>query len=463
MPQALHIFKKDVRYLWREICLLLTLGAIFAWSQPWWVECLLLVAASFLVARLIHAERIPGDRQFWIARPYHWASLLAAKLLFILVFVNLPIAAAQLGIVIGAGFPLASSLPGFLWSQVLMILCVSLPIASLAAVTSGPASFVFSLLILLVLGFSVQQMLVPPLWPGAIEWIRDSIVVAAMVAVALFVLYMQYRNRRTLFSRAVALSGAVLGAAACVYMPWSPAFAVQSRLSKQVFDASSVHVALDPGSMRFFPLAKPMEQVETDFSIAVSGVPDGADLEADTLAVTFQAPGGRTWKSGRDGFGGLLKNSVGRGSAIFRVSGLMDRSFFDRERGQAVMLRASLYLTLFGRSRARTIPLQEKPVNVMDGLQCNTGVFGDILCRAAFRWPALLVGVKVGETGASSFTRFISYSPFPAGINLNPIKNGWASGTLAGREATFTVKEPLAHFRRDLEIRNVRFVASDVP
>ena len=65
MRQTLHIFGKDVRYLWREICLVLALDAMFAWIEthspdPWWAEMLLTAAAGYLVARLIHAEAIPG-------------------------------------------------------------------------------------------------------------------------------------------------------------------------------------------------------------------------------------------------------------------------------------------------------------------------------------------------------------------------------------------------------------------
>src|SRR6266566_779128 len=117
MRQALHIFKKDIRYLWLEIGLVLALAAIFSWREPEWAELLLLVAGTYLIARLIQAEAIPGDRQFWVTRPYRWKSLIGAKLLFIFAFVNLPIALAQLRILIGGGFTLASSLPGLLWSQ----------------------------------------------------------------------------------------------------------------------------------------------------------------------------------------------------------------------------------------------------------------------------------------------------------------------------------------------------------
>jgi hypothetical protein len=162
--QALHIFRKDIRYLRREIYLVLFLVAVFVWtethsSDPWWVEMLLPVTVGCLIACLIHAEALPGNHQFWITRPYGWKSLVGAKLLFMLVFVNLPISMAQMLILFADGFPLGRSLPGLLWEQVLMILILSLPIAALAAMTAGMVSFIFSTLILLAIAYGSQQML----------------------------------------------------------------------------------------------------------------------------------------------------------------------------------------------------------------------------------------------------------------------------------------------------------------
>src|ERR1700761_8710283 len=103
MKQTLHIFKKDVRYLRYEIVMAMLVVLAFgftgtrhaltvserppnqtiAWTLltfflplTWW----------FLIARLIHAEAIPGERHFWLTRPYNWRSLLAAKVLFIVIF-----------------------------------------------------------------------------------------------------------------------------------------------------------------------------------------------------------------------------------------------------------------------------------------------------------------------------------------------------------------------------------------
>ena len=135
MKQALHVFKKDIRYLRLEICLILALAAGTVWILNPWAELLLAIGAAYLIARLVHAEAIPGDNQFWVTRPYRWKSLLGAKILFILVFVNLPIFAARLLALIFEGFPLVSSLPGLLWSQLLIFIAASLPVPAKAAPT----------------------------------------------------------------------------------------------------------------------------------------------------------------------------------------------------------------------------------------------------------------------------------------------------------------------------------------
>src|SRR2546423_11473495 len=139
MQQAWHILMKDARYLRREIYMLVALSAVFIRVSSLAIsifQLVLVLASSYIIARLVHAESIPGDKQFWLTRPYRRSSLLAAKLLFILIFVNLPILAARFTILAGEGFPIAANLPGLLWSQVLLILGIWFPVAALSAITS---------------------------------------------------------------------------------------------------------------------------------------------------------------------------------------------------------------------------------------------------------------------------------------------------------------------------------------
>ena len=78
MKQALHIFKKDVRYLRWEIGISLALMAAFVDIQPHsgplthrgaYMSVVLLAFWAFLCARVIQAEPLPGNRQFWITTP----------------------------------------------------------------------------------------------------------------------------------------------------------------------------------------------------------------------------------------------------------------------------------------------------------------------------------------------------------------------------------------------------------
>ena len=85
MKQALHIFVKDVRLYWIEILATLAVTTLFVWLYPagwrgsstitvWpWVPAfvtgLLPVSWLVLITRVIHAESLVGERQFWITRP----------------------------------------------------------------------------------------------------------------------------------------------------------------------------------------------------------------------------------------------------------------------------------------------------------------------------------------------------------------------------------------------------------
>ena len=108
MKQTIHIFRKDLRFLRLEIAGFLLLVLVFAMTgETDYVSEAVEIAALYLVVRMIHAEAIPGDRQYWLTRPYRPMSLLGAKLLFIAAIVCLPLGMAQAAMAARMGFPLA--------------------------------------------------------------------------------------------------------------------------------------------------------------------------------------------------------------------------------------------------------------------------------------------------------------------------------------------------------------------
>jgi hypothetical protein len=476
MRQALHIFKKDVRYLRYEIALVLLISGAFAAmharashglsNDTWWAQLALVVAGAFLIGRLVLAEAIPGDRQFWITRPYRWQSLVGAKILFILTFLNLPVLMAQLFIVTIDGFPLASSLPGLLWSQVLLFAIAALPFTAIAALNSSMTPFIFTQITILAVVFGPWEMR-RPLYVaqlGGVEWVRDSTAAVALAAVVILVILIQYKTRRTVFSRYVGLGGIAIVVLIYSALPWPFALAVQSRLSKQPSAGSSIRLALghQPGERAWLASMKP--KVTLHLPVSVKGIPDGLELQPDALSISFEGAGGRGTESEIADCPELRRETNSATAVTILAVCLIDPAFFHSQQSQPVTLRASLYFTLFGNGRSKTIPLSDEPANALDGLQCYTDTVRaewDVYCRSAFRWPARLVYAKLGDTNANSFAQIVSYSPFPAGLNIEPVETRWASAFASGppptvHDVTIVVKEPLVHLRRELEARGVR-------
>jgi hypothetical protein len=481
MRQALHIFKKDVRYLRYEIALVLVITAVFATmhahasrgpSDSWWAQLALVIASAFLIGRLVLAEAIPGDRQFWITRPYRWQSLLGAKLLFIVTFVNLPLALAHLFMLAVEGFPLVSNLAGLFWTQFLLFTLISLPFAALASLNSGMVPFIFSQLIALAAVFSVQELLPPlPRWLDGVEWVPASLALFVLGATAVTVLLVQYKSRRTLLSRWYALGGIAAGVLVFAAMPWPVALAVQSHLSRQPSLGSSIRIAAGEISGQRFEQTYVLAPWKPALylPILMQGIPNGTEIQADAVTASLESSDGRRARVSATDCPDLRRLKTSVNSAMISTTCFPDPVFLSLERDRPLTLHASLYFTLFGNARSKTIALTGVPSDALDGLQCYTDVVKaewDVYCRSAFRWPARLVYAKLGHTNANSFTQVVSYSPFPGGLNIDPVETRWASAYAAGpapevRDVTILVEEPLTHLRRDIEVRDVRL--SPVP
>jgi ABC-type transport system involved in multi-copper enzyme maturation permease subunit len=129
--EIIHIFRKDVRHLRYDILIVCGLVALYTtWNvqqaHAWWLDRtvghefsplipLIVVAWAYLLARVIQSEALPGDRQFWLTRPYSRASLLASKILFAMLFVNLPMLISDIVTLRANGFPAASHIGALAW------------------------------------------------------------------------------------------------------------------------------------------------------------------------------------------------------------------------------------------------------------------------------------------------------------------------------------------------------------
>jgi len=167
VKQVLHIFRKDVRHLWPSITIviLLAIGHAVFDVESWPVynpgtdrtnaiasllNMLLPLSLWFLIAQLIFQEALPGDRQFWLTRPYRWGDLLAAKILFVFVFGSVPMFLSDWYILAAQRLGAFDDVPMLFLRQVLFAALFLLPAFALATVTSGLLQFVLAWFILLL-------------------------------------------------------------------------------------------------------------------------------------------------------------------------------------------------------------------------------------------------------------------------------------------------------------------------
>ena len=228
MKQILHIFAKDSRHFWPEILISLALVGALVWIYPsTWLSqnglyavaggaflpgmleagllaglltVLIPVSWWLLIARVIHAEALVGDCQFWVTRPYEWKKLLGAKVLFLAVFLYLPLLIAQCLLLFRAGFHPLSFVPGLLFNLLLITAVIVLPLLAITTVTATFARLTLTLLAGLVcfIGYVAISLY---LSDGASIPLSDHLSMPLALCFCGTVVVLQYAARRVWVSR----------------------------------------------------------------------------------------------------------------------------------------------------------------------------------------------------------------------------------------------------------------------
>lgn len=488
MRQALHILKKDVRHLWFEIAVAITVVAAFTFtgarralwlvdpatnrSAAWTLVMILLPLVWWtLIARVIHDEALPGDSQFWITRPYSWKSLLGAKVLFILTFISLPMLLAD-GIIVHAfGLPLRTELPGLLWSQVLLAIAFVLPIAALSALTTGFVQLIFAILTPCVIGLGIA-IIAPEVvlggFFGASDWVKTYYVFLLITVAASGILIWQYAMRRTAAARSLAVAAGILAALGMTLIPWSAAFRIESWLSKQRVDPSLVRVDFDSGnSWLTRAVIEGGDRVHVELPLNITGLPAGMIAQPEGFSVDLQAPDGTTRQADQ-----LPLRIASKMGLKFSLEATLDGAFYRKVKDEPVKVRGSLYLTLFGNAQTARVPFGDRSVRVPRVGVCSASGGANrrsyfLICSSAFRFPAVVVSYRFIESAKEAVQevwsstqprRAISYCPFPAELGIGPVSQDFTFSTVPVplSEAEVDTLEPLAHIRRNLAIDNLR-------
>lgn len=488
MKQLIHIFKKDVRYLWSELLLFASFLGLYVWTElhpdmafitlPVLGKVMLPIGAAYLIARLIHAEAIPGHNQFWLTRPYQWRSLLGAKLAFILLCVNLPMLVARLILLLLQGFPLMPGLLNLAWSQLVMTVAVVLPLATIAALTSGLAPFIALLVVAILIPTGVVALHQYPYFQrtdfiGPAEtnsWIPGFCAAVMLVLVVGWLLCSQYKSRRTWLSRSVALVLLMAGSMMFLHIPEALAARLNAWIAEPLLENTGIQVRLTP-TMEMQPFKGQLHGfVSSRMPFSISGIPDGYLIYVPKFLVTFKGDVGKeqVWFRGWSSLDKPQPAVVNYQAEAFTTDTSFVSTQLAASQGKALHAQASVDLFLFPPAITKRVRFGDSPVNVGDGLQCyfnllaSSGVFRATRCRAAVGWPNLVrVSMSRGEPAETK--TFIdesrmSYSLIPvSSLSLNSTEErslGWSEPVLP--EFTFSVLGPPRHFHREIDLKDVQ-------
>ena len=477
MTQTLHILRKDFRRFGFEICLTQLLLVLYTWSEPktWFQEVLYSVSMSpglisqfgsafwgfllvmgwiIILIRLFQEESPAGDRQFWITRPYRWPSLLAAKMIFILAVMTVPLLVAQMVLLRAAGFSLLHYFPGVLLLHA-RLLGIALILIALAVISAGFRQMSWAILLfLLYLGASAwvgSQNTEAGAWRGFSFW--DGVTECVLFGVPAFVIVRQYSVRRTAGARLWLLGGLLAVIVLTAAMPYH-------RLIDHEYppqppgEQPLIHFDLLQDSPSSRPLQVVDGQVGVNLDLMVGKLAPGHLAELEAMEISLEAPNGTRWSSGWKPMYQLLTKErfettspdqtmwVGLGADTMLW---IDSKSFARMRDMPLKVRVAVAASVFREVEGTVIThaYGEFKAPGMGICQPSPG-FPTVrmMCRAPFHQPRL-VGVTTRV--------FRSCPPTPADLAMSPqMTTGWVSQDFG---ESGTVLTPIDTFSPNLNPR----------
>ena len=405
MREALHILRKDLFSLRRLIFVAAVYLAIAAWADgfaweisrlqdivPMLGDLLVLILAGWMVAIAVYAEALPGSNQSWLTRPYHRRSLLAAKLIFVLVTVNLPVLLFQCLELIGRGYSPLHFWDALLVKQLLLAQFFVTTIVIIASCTKNLGQSIYVIVLVVMWSVTRESIFFSPFqwtdWRAStgIQQYTFAIIDAAFCG---GLLWFQYRTRRTLWTRGLLAFNIIM-------LPWlvdkipisGPAWSLQSRwsggkvasdtarisLNRSVYPATLSSSVGDEGRLALFP-------------IRFEALPDGVIVKCESDEIKIVPGSGISWMKDRDTPCGLLESPHGHNLGV-----VVDAAFAEAAGNIPVHLHAKLNLVLLQRKERVRLGTGITRVRAPgDGICQRLSDPGPVRCYWPLRQPPLFI------------------------------------------------------------------------
>jgi hypothetical protein len=403
-----------------------------------------------LIVAVIHEERLIGHEQYWLTRPYTWKNLVAAKALFLAVFVSLPLFVCQYIILAALDTVPPHWIPALMWHQVFFAIFIILPAVAFAVVTANLAHV---LLCVVVSGlfFVVWRYLVQASDWGGLDWIRTcaaALVILGGVAAAVI---LQYTRRRTGLARIVVAATLVLAVAVGSAPRWGTAFEVQHLFARQTVSDATVSLTIDTSAIGTHPvkfLGWPTDYGSLDIPLRVAGLPSGRRVGADWISVTLEGRG-TVWHSGW-----LAAESFrGPSEAVIWMRFYLDRNLYDQWKEGPVKLSATADLTLY--EHVRDVPLNGLTPEP-DGGFCGNLDQMNLSCTSPFVRYAITLEQGPPES-REQISLYKSFAPFPTVVGFRPFDGPVRQQYAQPVPSTLlSFDRPVAHIQRQFEAVGIR-------
>jgi hypothetical protein len=435
MRLVVHILKKDLRHHWPEILIALVLlglyvwtilpGAIprysnlrFLWFQwgPESAATVLLLFWVFLTVRVVQGETLVGDRQWWVTKPYDWRTLLAAKELFVLLCLGLPLFLVQMYLLHQAGFSILHNLWGILYMQGELALILILPSVALGALSKNLGQAFLGVMLLLVGTWAAVTVLNNP--TGAEMSVNDFGDIFGVLSLAIIVvaIHWQYSRRRTWPPRFLVGGGAALLIIIAALIPNTKGvdkkYPFVDDREQPVHFAVALPTADTKTGTDGLDLRLPYSYLTVP--VLASGIATDHVVLLDGARIMLQTSNGTSWDSGWKSAWSQLWQETDHQNLSF----VMPQQDFDKFKNQSIRLHLELALTEFRAKEARALILHDGEfTDALLGIcRWNENASLQIRCRRPFHQQGFIATFDSQKSPCQSGEDFRG----------NPVLHAWS-------------------------------------
>jgi len=439
--QPFHILKKDVIHLWPETLVSLALLVAFCWAdvQTWQpvqgegfnptvlaagiLKLLLPISWLVLTSRLVHDEELVGDRQFWTTRPYTWYSLLASKVLYLVLFVCIPFVAMQVWLLHHAGLYPTHLVRPILMNLLPVSIIFLLPLLVLAAVTATFVRYASSVLGGFIYVFAILAVTFYN-WPNNLDVpYYDRILSAVFLLFPLAALLVQYSRRRTMVARLILVAMPIVF---LILFALAPA----NMLTQRRYPNTAVgSLAFDNDPAQQEPAGRLVtfqhrNMIELPVQVDFKGLPSDDWIEIQRVQANIEGQGVHyhgDWTP--------VRSSLYPGKTQHTVAFQLPEKIYQQIHGKSVAVHLTLGVQVFKPGTPYNVKATETAFPIPEHGSCTVSVDdGALSCRFPFSNPSFArvqATVHNGNClvpGPATAMAFGALTPTSSPLNFTPVE-----------------------------------------